>query len=79
MLKDSHAFFIPETLVQQSSHYNPLYGLPVAFEQAVISAAAQATKRTGQSPSGSLEGYSLGWHRTPEVASIYVLTLCMYF
>ena len=28
MLKDSHAFFIPETLVQQSSHYNPLYGLP---------------------------------------------------
>ena len=34
---------------------------------------------TGQSPSGSLEGYSLGWHRTPEVASIYVLTLCMYF
>ena len=34
---------------------------------------------TGQSPSGSLEGYSLGWHQTPEVASIYVLTLCMYF
>lgn len=45
MLKDSHAFFIPETLVQQSSHYNPLYGLPVAFERAVISAAAQAAKR----------------------------------
>lgn len=36
---------IPETLIQHSSHYNPLYGLSVAFERAVISAAAQATKR----------------------------------
>lgn len=53
---------IPETLIQQSSHYNPLYGLPVAFDLRAgchqrCGASNETGERsgTGQSPSGSLK------------------------